>query len=113
MFEKKDYGVLLENTIFKELYSANNKIACFKEKKECDFIVNNNAAIQVCFDVSDAETLKREKAGLKEACKYFNLKEGYIITHDQKDELKEDGITIFIIPGYEFVLKTGDALRVS
>jgi len=64
----------------------------------------------VCFDISDPETLKREKAGLMEACKYFNLKEGYIITYDQKDEIKENGLTIYIIPGYEFVLKMGNVL---
>jgi len=108
--ENKDYGVLLENTIFKEIHSLSNKIVCFKEKKECDFIINNSKAIQVCFDISDPETLKREKAGLMEACKYFNLKEGYIITYDQKDEIKENGLTIYIIPGYEFVLKMGNVL---
>jgi len=41
-------------------------------------------AIQICYSIEDENTLKREIEGLKEACKYFNLKEGYIITFDQR-----------------------------
>ena len=104
LFEKKDYGVLLENLIFKEIFPRTKNIICFKEKKECDFLVDNKIAIQVCFDVRDSLTLKREIVGLKEACKYFNLKQGYIITYDHKDMIKEDGINILILPGYEIFI---------
>ncbi|MGB9765825.1 MAG: ATP-binding protein [Candidatus Saccharicenans sp.] len=104
-FEKKDYGVLLENAVFRAIYSPDNNLTCFKENKECDFIVNEKVAIQVCFEAGEMETLKREKDGLIEACKYFHLKEGYIVTNDQKGEMEESGIKIYLVPGYEFVLK--------
>jgi len=104
-FEKKDYGVLLENLIFKEIFSKTKDIICFKEKKECDFIVNNKTAIQVCYDIRDSDTLKREIAGLKEACKYFKLRQGYIITYDNKSTMKENGIDVLILPAYEISVK--------
>ena len=101
--EGKD--VLLETVIFKELFILNSEVVCFKEKKECDFVVNQNMAIQVCFSLQNESTLKRELEGLKEACKYFNLKEGYIITFDEKADLEIDKkLKVHIIPAYEFIL---------
>ena len=99
-------GILLEIVIFKELLLFSSEVVCFKEKKECDFVVNQKMAIQVCYSIEDENTLKREIEGLKEACKYFNLKEGYIITFDQKEELNVKGnLKVYIIPAYEFILK--------
>ena len=99
-------GILLEMVIFKELLLFSSEVVCFKEKKECDFVVNQKMAIQVCYSIEDENTLKREIEGLKEACKYFNLKEGYIITFDQKEKLNVKGnLKVYIIPTYEFILK--------
>jgi len=98
-------GILFETVIFKELLLFSSEVVCFKEKKECDFIVNQNMAIQVCFSIQDESTLKREIEGLKEACKYFNLKEGYIITFDEKAELEVNKkLKVYIMPAYEFIL---------
>ncbi len=103
-FEKKDYGVLLENLVFREIFSTTKNVVSFKEKKECDFLIDSRIAIQVCFDITEPITLKREISGLKEACKYFNLKKGYIITFDNKGTLNENGIDIFMLPAYEVLL---------
>ena len=103
-FEKKDYGILLENLIFREIYFIAKNVVTFKEKKECDFLIDNKIAIQVSFDITESTTLKREITGLKEACKYLNLKKGYIITHDNKGEVKENGINISIFPAYELLI---------
>ena|GEM_PF-2630544 len=51
-----------------------------------------------------ARLMKREISGLREACRYFNLKKGYIITYDNKGEVKENGINILIFPAYELLL---------
>ncbi len=103
-FEKKDYGVLLENLVFRELSSVAKNVLSFKEKKECDFLVDNKIAIQVSFDITEPTTLKREISGLKKACKYLNLKKGYIITYDNKGEVKENSINISIFPAYELLI---------
>ncbi|MCU4138885.1 MAG: putative ATPase [Thermodesulfobacteria bacterium] len=105
-FREEKIGILFENTIFKELFLFTSNIVCFKEKKECDFVINEEIAIQVCYDISDENTLKREIEGLKEACKYFGLKTAYIISYDQKAEFNIDyGIKVQIFPAYEFILK--------
>ena len=63
-------------------------------------------AIQVCYDIENENTLKRKIEGLKESCKYFNLKEGYIITFDQKEELNvKRNLKVYIISAYEFILR--------
>ena len=100
-FEGKNYGILFENLIFNELLQRYNDIVCFKEKRECDFVVGGKDAFQVCFDVSEPDTLKREIMGLTEACKYFGLKKGYLITYDMKKVVDSKGVKIYIVPWYE------------
>lgn len=101
----KEKGTLLENTIFKELLVSGAKLVYFKEKKECDFIVNEEVAIQVSYNLNDEDTLKREIEGLKKACKYFGLKKGIIITFDQEKVIDtKENIDISIIPAYKYVL---------
>ncbi|NPA40486.1 MAG: ATP-binding protein, partial [Thermodesulfobacteria bacterium] len=39
-------GILLETVIFKELFLFDSEVTCFKEKRECDFIVDQKIAIQ-------------------------------------------------------------------
>ena len=61
-------------------------------------------AIQVSYDLSKEETLKRELRGLKEACKYFGFQEGFILTFDQEDTLQVNSLKVQIIPAYKFLL---------
>ncbi len=102
----KDYGKLLENVVLLELHKKNEKVFFYKGKKECDFIVltesGDKAIIQTTYSLTDKDTREREIAGLVEACKKFNNKEGYIITISEEEELKEEGITIKVIPCYKY-----------
>jgi len=66
--------------------------------------VNESMAVQVCFDITDSETPHRELEGLKEACSYFNLKEGYVITYDQSSKMSYKNLTVHIVPAYRFIL---------
>ncbi len=100
----REKGILLENTVFKELLVSGAKVVYFKEKKECDFIVNEELAVQVSYDLSDEDTLKREIEGLKGACKYFGLKKGIIVTFDEKYKIDiGNNFNTFSIPAYEFI----------
>lgn len=81
----------------------------FKDNKECDFVIFEKnkvqQLIQVCYDVEDNETLKREVESLKYACKKLGVTEGTIVTFDNiENELLEDGIQIEFIPAWKFVL---------
>lgn len=103
-FDKSNFGSLLENLVWHELLVQGKKITFFKEKRECDFVVDDRIIIQVCYDLTDSKTKKREINGLIECCKYFNLKKGFIITFDDEEELVEQHIRIYVVPAYKFLL---------
>ncbi len=97
-------GVLLETVVFKELFVSGEVVVYYTGRGECDFILRGKMAIQVCYDLSKEETLKRELRGLKEACKYFGFREGYILTFDQEDTLEVNSLKVHILPVYKFLL---------
>ena len=103
-FDKSNLGSLLENLVWHELLVQGKKITFFKEKMECDFVVDGRTIIQVCYDLTDSKTKKREINGLIECCKYFNLKKGFIITFDDEEEFVEQHIRIYVVPAYKFLL---------
>ncbi|HEX3933189.1 MAG TPA: DUF4143 domain-containing protein, partial [Puia sp.] len=102
-----DDGRKLENLVYLHLRRRFREIYYFSEGKECDFVVFKKGtpvdAIQVCFDLN-ADNLDRELDGLLAALMELNLKEGKIITLDQKDQYEKDGRTMKIIPCHEYLL---------
>ncbi len=104
--KERDWGTLLETAVFTMLHNEGKELVYYKGRKECDFIVEGKVAIQVAYDISDEETLKREMDGLKEACKRVGLSEGLIFTFDAEDTLDLNSIKVRIIPAYKFMLKS-------
>jgi predicted AAA+ superfamily ATPase len=80
----------------------------YKGKYECDFVVKEghsiSEALQVSSVLSDKKTTEREIRGLTEACKYFGLKKGIIITNDESQDMESDGIRIKYVPLYKWLL---------
>ncbi len=82
-------GQLYENLVFLKLLRSNREIYYWQDDKslEVDFVIKEglkaSRLIQVCFDVSDAETHSREIKGLVSGLEYFNIPEGTVITFDQ------------------------------
>jgi len=105
----KDLGRLLENLLFLELYKKGHRPFFYKNKRECDFIVFDPSGrariLQVCYSISDRSTREREIAGLKEACQRLGLKDGYIITGSEQEEIKAADLKIHVIPAYKFILE--------
>jgi uncharacterized protein len=104
----KDYGKLLENLIAIHLKSEFNKnVYFYKDNVECDFLVFDRDkplhAIQVCWDISDKDTLKREIKGLVAACKFVGLTEGVIVSMNDDFELTENDIKIKCISAINFL----------
>lgn len=101
-----DNGRLLENTIFLELRRRGNEVWYFKGKRECDFIYkdkkNKYSAMQVSWEVNPTNE-KREIDGLSEALQQLGLKEGCIITYNQKDQLIKDGNVIKLVPAWKWI----------
>jgi predicted AAA+ superfamily ATPase len=104
---KENFGTLLENLTAKEFKSRGYNIFYFKDKRECDFIVEkegNFLPIQVSYTLLDSKTKEREIRGLLEAVNYLNLEKGMILTYEEEDILKIDNKTIEIQPAYKYFL---------
>ena len=100
-------GKNLENVVFIELKRRKKEIYYFAEKHECDFVAKDKAeitqAIQVCYSFNK-ENKDREISGLLEALNKFKLKEGYVITFDQEEELKIEGKKIKVMPVWKWLI---------
>lgn len=104
----RDLGKLYENAVFIELKRRNQEIYYWKGKGEVDFVVREGLKIkeiiQVCQDISDEKTKKREINSLIEAAKALKIKKGIIITDDtSKEDIVED-IKIKYIPLWKWLI---------
>lgn len=99
---------MLENFVFIELKRKNNEIYYHNKNNECDFVIKkgNNVvqAIQVCYELNE-DNRKREYAGILDALKEHNLKEGLILTFEEEDELIIENKKIIIKPVWKWVLE--------
>lgn len=98
---KDDWGAMLENTVHLEFRKKGLKTFFYKGNKECDFVVEqpdgNLLPVQVCYDMDNPDTRKREFAGLTEACNFLNVKNGVVLTLSAADELVVENINIQVI----------------
>ncbi len=99
--EKLNLSVSLENIVYNDLIGKDYKVYIGKTKKgEIDFVaIKNNIIkyIQVCYDLSDEKTRKREITAFNE----FDSDEKYIITFD-KNNYDIQGINIINI--FDFLM---------
>lgn len=103
----EDNGRKFENMIYLHLRRKYRELYYFKDKSECDFVVFEKGKpiqlVQTCYEIND-ENFEREYNGLKKAMEFFDLKDGVIVTMNQKDEFNENGFKINLIPAYEFLI---------
>lgn len=104
-----DRGALLENLIFMHL----RKQGLFPEYyvtgngAEVDFLVyaenrNKPRLIQVCWDISDSATKRREVHALKSAMKELGLSKGTIVTWLDEEDISDKRIKI--VPAWKWLL---------
>jgi hypothetical protein len=78
--------------------------------KEVDFAAqypNGKVELyQVSVDLSDEETRRREMSALVEAATALELKQAFVITTDTNETLEIDGLTIHVIPYWQWALGT-------
>jgi predicted AAA+ superfamily ATPase len=98
-------GRKLENLVYIHLRRTCKDLYYFTEKGECDFVTFSKGEpqqiVQVCYEITD-ENFEREYNGLVQAMRFFDKKEGFIITMNQKDEFEKDGLVVKMIPAFEF-----------
>jgi len=108
-------GRLAENVVFLELKRrayANPNIEIYYWKslthEEVDFVVKENTEveelIQVCWDIQEANTKKRETKALRKAMEEFKLDRGLVITEDYEGEENFDGKKIRYVPLRKWLL---------
>lgn len=88
----KDFGKLYENLVFLELKRANEQIFYWRneQKEEVDFVVKQGLKvkqlIQVCHNIEDYDTKKREIRALLKASKELRCNNLIVITENKKGE---------------------------
>ncbi|MEM5778168.1 MAG: ATP-binding protein [Candidatus Aenigmatarchaeota archaeon] len=104
---------LIENIVLVELikngYYPNENIFYYQnEKNEVDFVIVDKSKvkklIQVCYNLDDIETKKREVRSLVNAMMDFELKEGLIITMDFENTEKFKNKKIIYLPLWKWLL---------
>lgn len=99
-------GHTLENAIYLYLRQNTKEIYYFQQEGECDFVTirqgKADQLIQVCYELNEMN-LRRETEGLFSAMRFFNKKEGILITENQRDCFTEGEMTIKVLPAFEFM----------
>ena len=106
-------GFLLENIVLLELYrhrlEQQYDLFYYKKSVEVDFVIYKNrkasALIQVCYDISNEKTLKREIRALVEASKELQAEQLLILTYDDTRTIEIDNLRIEVKPVYVWILE--------
>lgn len=104
----KNYGKLMENLIFLELRKCHYDIYHYRTEKdhEVDFFMpKHKVLIQVIKNIDDETTRKREVRALLEAVneQKKNVKL-FIVTEREKNIIRQNGLSINVVPLYEWLL---------
>ncbi len=106
-----DDGILLENLVFLHLrqqFPFGRDLYFYSGKKECDFVLTKNDVatqlIQVCYNIDDPDTLKREVDGLIEAAENFSCKNLLLVTDDDEREIITKGFKIKVVKAWKWML---------
>ena len=101
-------GRLLENQVFVELlrhgYDTDKTMFYYRSRndKEVDFVLRKGTRIeqlvQVCYDMSNAKTEKREVDSLIECAAELNCSNLAIVTNDEERIIEKDGFRIDVVP---------------
>lgn len=104
----QDKGRQLENTVALEFVKQGKQINYLQNGYECDFIISTQnkpiQAVQVCLNLENQATKKREINGLIKACQRLGLTTGTIITLDEQQKIKQQNISITIVPAWKHFL---------
>lgn len=102
-------GRMMENLVFLQLKRKDKEIYYYSDNYEVDFVVKEGLGvkqlIQVCYDLSNFDTKKREINGLLKAGQKLKCNNLLLITSDQEAEEKYKGIKIKLVPLWKWLLE--------
>lgn len=108
----KEKGRMLESVVFLELIRSGKEVFYYKtsNNKEVDFLIKTEGTyelIQVCWDLDDPKTKKREIQSLNQAMSETKVKKSLILTYNYEDKIEVDQGIIGVLPVYKWLLKYG------
>ena len=105
-------SMLLENLVAMQLFRkyghdmSNERVFFYNDNFEVDFYIpEDTLAIQVCYSLSDEETLQREVNALKKLPKRLDCNRRVIITFDEETSFSDEYGTIEVVPAWEWLLE--------
>jgi len=106
----EEKGRLLEQCVFLELKRKGYGVYYYKTKnnKEVDFLVRQQSRkkdlIQVCWDISDENTKKREFDSLTQAMNELKLTNSLVLTYNSDQEIQLKNKTITLMPVFKWLI---------
>lgn len=108
-----NYGRLLENLVFIELLRRNYKLELdlfyyrTRNDREIDFLLRKGhqieQLIQVCYDITNSKTLKRELNALIEAGSELKCNNLLLITWDKEEQIEVNKFIVNLTPAYKWL----------
>jgi len=99
-------GPLLENTVAVDLLRSEKKFFYYLSgnHREVDFFIPDaeDKIIQVCLELKHDKTRQRELNALEEVMIETGIKESFVITLDEEQEIEKEDIHIHIIPAWKY-----------
>jgi hypothetical protein len=115
-----NYGRLLENVVFTELlrreYKPELDVFYYRTRndREIDFVCRRGnrieQLIQVCYDISNSKTMKRETDALIEASAELMCTNLLLLTWEKEEVIKRDELTIQLLPVYKWLCNAAGKL---
>lgn len=102
-------GQKLENIVYLHLKRQSDNVFYYKTKSgfEVDFASGPDRDIhlvQVSLDLSSPDTMEREKRSLVEALKELDVKESFIVTLSDEEDITIDNAVIHVVPAWKYLL---------
>jgi len=106
LFYTENNSALLENMVAVSLFrkfgtNPENPAVWFFGTPDCEidfYIPGENAAIQVCWQLSDDDTIQREIRALASKRDKLNLEKAIIVTYEDEGELTAGGMNVPVVP---------------
>lgn len=103
-----DRGRLLENLVYIELKRRGKNLYYFKDKSECDFLIQDKNTITQAIQVTqrlDQSNEKREIEGILNSFARLKIKDGLILTENQDETRIINSKKILIRPIWKWLLE--------
>ena len=105
MIPNMDWGQTCEQVVCLELLRRGHTPYYLKGHQEVDFYIEEGSLINVCYDLNNPNTLKREINSLLEGMEMMEQDTSLLISWDKEETITQNGCTIHVQPLWKWLLK--------